>query len=218
MIRYKASGISLLEVLITILVLSIGMLGIAATQIKTLGTAQESYSRSQAVTILEDATSKIRANREYFATEPESVSGVDADGNTVELSNPYTNNLASGTYYKWCQIGATAYSAKNLCTGSCTARELALSDIDNVCLALDKSGLSQATMGASCFDRDTVDADSCSPGSKMTLYLAWKQVEHAGDKQITGTRCQTQLGSTTLQISQTGVDKGFSCAIVELVP
>ncbi len=220
MMNRKIQGLTMLEVLITILILSIGMLGIAAIQIKTLTTTQESYSRSQAVALIEDATSKIRANREYFATEPESVSGTDADGNTVELANPYTNNGASGSYYKWCQAGATPYTASNQCTGSCTARELALSDIDQVCLALDNSGMKNAAIGATCFDRDAGadDSDNCSPGSKMAVYVAWQQDLRKGEVEIENTRCQTQLGATAAQVAATGVDKGFSCVIVELVP
>lgn len=212
--KKSIQGITLLEVLITVLVVAIGMLGMAVLQVKTLSTVQESYSRSQAVALLEDATARIRANREFFATDPASSPGVDENGNTIDLANPYNNNLGSGEFYQWCEAGGAAYEPKSSCDASgCDSRELALADIDGVCLNLVSTGINPASIGASCNDRDTTDADSCSSGSKMTLYVAWAQQERedAGDQQITNTRCQNLLPDET-------VGDGFSCAIVELVP
>lgn len=206
-------GLTLIEVIITVLVVAIGMLGMAALQVKTLTSTQESYARSQAVALLEDASGRIRANREFFATDPASSPALDADGNPIDLANPYTNNLASGSFYQWCEVTGAPYEPIGTCTGACSARDLAMADIDLVCSGLNDTGIQGAQIGVSCTDRDAGDSDSCSSGSKLTLYVAWPQIERedSGDKEITGTRCQSDIPTDL-------VGDGYSCVIIELIP
>lgn len=63
----KQKGISLIEVLITLVVLSIGLLGIAALQTISLRSAQVSYQRTQAVNLAYEVLDVARAN--WFAIE-----------------------------------------------------------------------------------------------------------------------------------------------------
>lgn len=56
-------GVNLLEVLIAFAVLSVGLLGVAALQIKGVQTAVGAYERSQATLIANDLVERIRANR-----------------------------------------------------------------------------------------------------------------------------------------------------------
>lgn len=58
----RQHGFSLLEVLIALLVLAIGLLGLATLQTVGLKFNQESYLRSQAVLIAYDIIDRIRAN------------------------------------------------------------------------------------------------------------------------------------------------------------
>jgi type IV pilus assembly protein PilV len=55
-------GFTLIEVLITIVVIAIGLLGLAGLQVTTLNNQFEAYQRAQALMILEDMSSRIRAN------------------------------------------------------------------------------------------------------------------------------------------------------------
>jgi len=55
-------GSSLIEVLITLLIFSIGMLGMAALQLNALQGTSDSAQRSQATWILQDIAERIRAN------------------------------------------------------------------------------------------------------------------------------------------------------------
>lgn len=57
-------GVTLLEVLITVLVLSLGMLGIAALQIASVRDTQGAYLKSQAVNHAYQIVDAMRANRE----------------------------------------------------------------------------------------------------------------------------------------------------------
>ncbi len=57
----RQSGFSLLEVLITVIILSIGLLGVAAMQLKGLQSAHSSYHRTLATTIAIDGSERLWA-------------------------------------------------------------------------------------------------------------------------------------------------------------
>lgn len=62
-----ASGFTLLEVLISIVIFAVGLLGISSLQLK-LQTAQvENYQRTQAVLLISEITERIKANRDAVA-------------------------------------------------------------------------------------------------------------------------------------------------------
>lgn len=56
-------GFTLLEVLITLIILAVGMLGLANLQSKIHVTEVESYQRAQAVLLLQDMVDRINSNR-----------------------------------------------------------------------------------------------------------------------------------------------------------
>lgn len=58
------SGATLLEVLVTVIILSFGLLGLAGLQMKTRSVEMESYQRSQAMVILNDMVNRLQMNRE----------------------------------------------------------------------------------------------------------------------------------------------------------
>jgi len=61
--RYKQSGFSLLEVLITIMITLIAILGIALLQAKAQQAELESYQRAQALVLLSDIVDRINIHR-----------------------------------------------------------------------------------------------------------------------------------------------------------
>lgn len=58
----QSRGTSMLEILITILILSVGMLGLAALQGKAHTSELESYQRGQALILLQDINSRMEGN------------------------------------------------------------------------------------------------------------------------------------------------------------
>ena len=70
--RAHANGFSMIEVLIAVLILAVGLLGVAALQLSSLNSGQEGYFRSQATAIAEDFASRVRVNRDIarMATPP----------------------------------------------------------------------------------------------------------------------------------------------------
>ncbi len=62
--RVKAQhGTTLLEVLVTIVILTIGLLGLAGLQTRLQSSEMEAYQRSQALILLNDMASRIATNR-----------------------------------------------------------------------------------------------------------------------------------------------------------
>lgn len=61
----RQSGVTLVEVLITVVVSSIGLLGMAALQARGQMAEVESYQRAQALVLLEDMANRMNANRQF---------------------------------------------------------------------------------------------------------------------------------------------------------
>lgn len=64
LIRHRTQGFTLVEVLVALLVLSIGLLGVAGLQLASLRDSQDAYMRSQASILAMDITERMRANRD----------------------------------------------------------------------------------------------------------------------------------------------------------
>lgn len=60
---YRQRGVSLIEVLVTIVILSIGLLGMAGLQSRLQQSEMEAYQRSQALLLLDDMANRIASNR-----------------------------------------------------------------------------------------------------------------------------------------------------------
>lgn len=61
-------GASLLEVLVTLVILAIGLLGLAGLQTRLQASEMEAYQRAQALVLLDDMASRIAANRNNAAS------------------------------------------------------------------------------------------------------------------------------------------------------
>lgn len=59
-------GFTLVEILVTVVLISVGLLGVAALQLTTLRGNQEAYVRSQASVLANDILDRIRANPNAF--------------------------------------------------------------------------------------------------------------------------------------------------------
>ena len=60
--RERLRGFSLIEVLVSIVVLSVGLLGVAALQVGGLRVSQSSFYRAQAAQLATDMADRLRAN------------------------------------------------------------------------------------------------------------------------------------------------------------
>lgn len=99
-IRPDARGFSLIEVLVSVLILGVGLLGMAALQVRALRTSQMSLQRSLATQLAYDIADRMRAN-------------------PVGLAAGNYNNQSAGTNAQACESGTctpanmAAYDLKN---------------------------------------------------------------------------------------------------------
>ncbi|MCK9284995.1 MAG: type IV pilus modification protein PilV [Rhodocyclaceae bacterium] len=61
--RKNQSGASLIEVLVSMLIVAVGVLGLAALQARAMNAEFESYQRSQAILLANDMVERLRMNR-----------------------------------------------------------------------------------------------------------------------------------------------------------
>ena len=66
--RPRQHGTSMIEVLVTVVIVAFGLLGLAALQARMQLSDMESYQRAQALVLLNDMSSRIATNRDKAAT------------------------------------------------------------------------------------------------------------------------------------------------------
>jgi len=85
-------GFTLLEVLITLIILAVGMLGLANLQSKIHVTEVESYQRAHAVLLLQDMADRINSNRaaaaSYVSAAVVGAGTADADCTALATNTP----------------------------------------------------------------------------------------------------------------------------------
>lgn len=94
MVRQKNAGSSMIEILVTIIILMIGLLGLAGLQGRAMTSQMESYQRSQALILLKDMADRINANRVNAASYLITV----GTGAVEPASTPTTADLDK---YEW---------------------------------------------------------------------------------------------------------------------
>jgi len=84
----RAGGFTLVEVLIALVVLSIGMLGIAALYLESLRASRSALVRTEAVTFAADIADRIRANRNPLdAYDCGGTCEADEGGNAIAVAD-----------------------------------------------------------------------------------------------------------------------------------
>lgn len=101
----RAAGFTMLEVLITIVIVALGLLGVAGLQARMQVAEIESYQRAQAIVLLDDMVARINANRK-LATDY-----VVADVTTLTNCPGTTRAEEDLCAWKDALLGATETSA-----------------------------------------------------------------------------------------------------------
>lgn len=141
----RQAGFTLLEILVAVLVLSIGLLGFAALQATSINNNQESYLQSQALAIADDLASRMRANRDYVnwlhtdqtnyyktGSNDASVAATDDSGaNNARTRNVYATATAAN-------LVTTAPNPSSCTSANCTPVQLARVDTYEVALSAQR--------------------------------------------------------------------------------
>ncbi|MEN9463836.1 MAG: hypothetical protein RL217_17 [Pseudomonadota bacterium] len=129
---YAQRGINMVEILVTLVITAVGLLGLNSLQLQSNRAALDSGSRSQAAWVLEDLANRIRANpsnKYSTGVEPDEIA--DQDGNNVP--NPDAGKLKTVDCSVAPSKKCSAYYDGSRVAGSvCTAEEQAIYDLKDV--------------------------------------------------------------------------------------
>lgn len=190
-INNKNSGITLLEVLISVLVMAVGMLGFATLQMQTLNVTQESFARAQATAVLENITDDVRSNADFIVTDNQ---------------NSLVNYASADVNFNWCS------NPPPVCSGACSGDELIQSSMRQACDTINDLGLPNGKIGAICIDRNPGEtSDNCSISSKWVFYTSWTPTNR---EDVTG---ETDYSQNNECQSEFNLDQTETCVIMELI-
>jgi type IV pilus assembly protein PilV len=94
-------GFTLLEILVAIVVLSIGLLGLASLQAVGLRTNQSAYLRSQATLLAEDMADRMRANNVAVQANAYDLPVANLSANCRTAAGCSANEMAQNDYAEW---------------------------------------------------------------------------------------------------------------------
>lgn len=104
----RSNGFTLIEVLIAMLVLAVGLLGLAGLQATSLKNNQSAYNRSQATQLAYDLADKMRANVAGLATY--TTAGAAAQKTPcLTTTGCSPTDMAKNDLFEWNNAVATAF-------------------------------------------------------------------------------------------------------------
>ncbi len=174
----KSSGFTLIEVLITIIVVSISLLGLAGLQISGLRANIVSEARSNATILANDIAERIRANQ-LGANQYTAITTAEQD--CSEQPAPFCSNYNDGTAY-----GATECDPDEMATFDSWVWACGMPTAANV----KPGGVTNALLNGA----GSVSCDgACSPGSPHTITITWNVLnpDNSGAADTTATLTQT---------------------------
>jgi type IV pilus assembly protein PilV len=108
----KQNGFTLIEVLIAMLVLAIGLLGLAGLQATSLRNTQSAYNRSLATELAYDLADRMRANISGVAAYTTSSAAQNA--NCENTSGCSSSQMAQNDLYEWNAVITTLPSGQGI--------------------------------------------------------------------------------------------------------
>jgi len=116
----SARGATLIEVLVTIVIIAFGLLGMAGLQTRMQISEIEAYQRSQALMLVNDMASRITTNRQFVTSYVTS----DTLGTGFTCTGLGTTTQALNDLREWCL--ALQGAGETLTTGSVTTQQGAM--------------------------------------------------------------------------------------------
>jgi type IV pilus assembly protein PilV len=163
-------GVGMIEVLVTLFILSIGLLGVAYLQFVGSFTSSEALSRSQSVLVAQQLTERLRASAVFSPLGKGLV--VHNHYFDQDLYNFSGMTCASGLPHA-CYCLERPVSVPNCNDNVCTAAQLAAFDAYEVSCSAVAANPDIGISLTCAEDNDLADTDTCSVGSKHTVILSW---------------------------------------------
>ncbi|MGQ8365096.1 type IV pilus modification protein PilV [Glaciecola sp. 1036] len=195
-------GITMIEVLVTLFVLSIGLLGVVSMQFIGSFSNKNAMSRTQAVMVTQQMAERLRAS----VSASDVTDGFIVDNAYYNANNYNFNNLSCGSsasdYNCFCL--SIPADVPNCLTGECSASDFAVFDAYQMSCATVASNPA-ATISVNCSDKDDTDADSCTAGSIQQIMVKWPAPSWQNQDRIANSACNSD-----------GSDD-YDCVVVEIL-
>jgi type IV pilus assembly protein PilV len=182
----RQKGAGMIEVLVTLVILSVGLLGVASLQFVGSFASKEALARTQAIMVSAQITERLRAS----AVASRVTDGFVIHNNYVDKNFYNFKNLScegSATPYE-CHCLSIPAGIPNCQTGECVAADLALFDAYQMSCSVVREN-PNATLEVSCNDSDTADIDACTAGSIHTIMVKWLVQSWRGDFKKSNANC-----------------------------
>ena len=191
----KQKGVTLIEVLVSIIIVSVGILGFASLQFLGLNSNTSAYQRSQATFIATDLSERMRAN----------IDGMNENQYAAFNSTTLNCGTVPATFCDERNNGGTVMGAV-----ACTAAERAAHDLfvttcgyssNDYTNFAEKSNLitdllPNGNIQIACNDSVTTDADVCTDFSDHTITISWFEL----DEKATGGKLDfNDTGTSTVK-------------------
>jgi len=191
----KSRGFTMVEVLVTIIILSIGLLGVAALQVTGMRSVNSASHRTHATILVDDIAERMRANP--TAVDSNLYMGVDS----AAIDCAVIPGTYCGEFYDTATSTITA-------AATCNPTQLATFDISIWYCGVQSSGvltggvqsvLPQASATITCVDTDPpsgADGDACTNNSPHVISLSWSELN---PNRTSATASTTQTLAVTIQ-------------------
>lgn len=185
----RQRGVTLVELLVSVFVFAIGVLGFSALQTRSLQATYDNAQREDVIWMADSLIGRIRSNN--FATS-DYVSEINGFGTECPNANPPAG------------LTLCAEEQGGGVIGACSESDLAAYDVwDVLCNSVDPDtdvisntggldAVNGLTIQLGCNDGFITDTDTCSTGSDLTLNFTW--CTKSVDAEIAASDC-TQLFS-----------------------
>lgn len=160
----KQAGVTLVEVLVAFMIISIGMLGIATMQRTTLQQGFDTAQRSQALWLVQELVERMRANQDGLAT-----------GYTTAVANA---GLCDAAPAEMCGDHKYNSGAKVDAVATCDGNDMASFDVWEVMCGYTNAGMVSnssdsiilTAINITCED---ITAGACGAGTNFTVSADW---------------------------------------------
>lgn len=181
----KEHGASLIEIMISVLIISVGLLGVASLQFVGSFSNSQAASRTQASVVVAKVMEELSLSMAYS----------DSAGGWVPEATYFSNDVynfsglscaSDDNYTCYClEIPASIPNCRN---NTCSPSELAkFSSWSSSCdvVAVHPNAL----LEVSCTDSLDSDGVACSPGSRIKVMVSWPATGKQGIESQTGAGC-----------------------------
>lgn len=165
LIKRSQAGTTLIEVLVALLVFTIGLQGAISLQYQAMKDNFDSAQRSHGVWAAHELINRIRANK----------TGRESGNYGITSTDPCPPTTATPT---------------SCVNNTCTVNEMAAFDRSD---AICQGALLNPILDISCADADATDGLTCSPGSDFTLTLQWSSKSVSDDSSIATSQITQQF-------------------------